>query len=357
VVDQSQSTAEQLFNGILEGKVPRQVRLFAAQGLLPIPREDLFSLQTLLSSDPDQELAAAATESIQKEDADALVEWISGGEVRPVVLDFLVRVRTDDEIWSAVAIHEGVSDETLRVLARNGNKLLQDIIITNQVRLLGCLEILEDLRANPQVDQVILRRVREFEEEFIKKAIMDGAVETDEETPSIEEALDALRAIGAHIPLEGTMPYPGSADPGVEEEVERLGLSTYGRLAKMAVKDKVIVALKGTRDERNVLVNSRNRLVVRAVLGSPKLSEGEIERFAALRSVSDEVIRVISTNRKWMQNYGIAHALIQNPKTPVPIGLRILPRLATRDLLRLSRNRNINPVVRRRAGDFHERRR
>jgi hypothetical protein len=285
------------------------------------------------------------------------VEWISGNEIKPLILDFLIRVRSDDEIWSAVAVHEGVSDETLRVLARNGGKMLQDIIITNQVRLLGCLEILEDLRSNPQVDQVILRRVREFEEEFIEKAIAQDLDALEEETPSIEEALDALRAIGAHIPLEGSLPYQAAGDPRLEEEAERLGLSTYGRLATMPVKDLIIVALKGTRDERNVLINSRNRLVVRAVLGSPKLTDAEIERFASLRSISDEVIRVICANRRWMQHYGIAHALVQNPKTPVPIGIRLLPRLSVRDLMRMSRNRNINPVLRRRAADFYERRR
>jgi hypothetical protein len=357
VADEAQSTADQLFKGILEGRVPRQVRLFAAQGLLPIPREDLFSLQAVLASDPDPELAAAASESLQKEDARDLVEWISGTDVKPLVLDFLIRVRSEDEIWSAVAVHENASDETLRVLARNGGKLLQDIIITNQVRLLGCLEILEDLRANPHVDQVILRRVREFEEEFIQKAIADELARKPDDMPSIEEALGALRAIGAHIPLEGSMPYQKSGDVAIEEEAERLGLSTYGKLAKMAVKDLIIVALKGTRDERNVLINSRNRLVVRAVLGSPKLTDAEIEKYASLRSISDEVIRVISTNRKWMQHYGIAHQLAQNPKTPVQIGIRILPRLSVRDLMRLSRNRNINPVLRRRAADFHERRR
>jgi len=357
VVEDAPSTGDQLYKGILEGQVPHQVRLFAAQGLLPIPREDLYRLQVVLSSDPDQELAATAAEALQKEEAQLLVNWVSDGGVESLVLDLLTRVRNEDEIWSAVAVHGNVSDETLRVLARNGSKMLQDIIITNQVRLLGCLEILEDLRANPHVDQVILRRVREFEEEFIEKAIAGELDEDVAGAPSIEEALESLRAIGAHIPLESSMPYASSRDAGVEEEVERLGISTYGRLAKLAVKDLIAIALKGTREERNVLINSRNHLVVRAVLGSPKLTDGEIEKFAAQRSISDEAIRVISSNRRWMQKYGIAHSLVQNPKAPVQLGMRILPRLSIRDLARLSRNRNVNPVLRRRAADFHSRRR
>ena len=71
-----------------------------------------------------------------------------------------VRIREEEAIWAAVAAHPNVSDETLRVIAKNATTMVQDIIITNQVRVLGCLEILEDLRANTQVNQVVLRRVR-----------------------------------------------------------------------------------------------------------------------------------------------------------------------------------------------------
>jgi hypothetical protein len=356
MADQQPATGAQLYQGILAGQVPRQVRMFAAQGLLPVPREDLLRLQVLLSSDPDRELAAVARQAIESERPTTLVHWISESEVESLVLDLLARIRHDDEIWSAVAVHPHVSDETLRVFARNGNQLLQDIIMTNQVRLMGCLEILEDLRANPRVGQVVLRRVREFEEEFIEKAIK-GEIEADADTASIEQAIQALRDIGAHIPNEGSMPFSAREDPAIAEHARRLGISTYGKLARMSVRELIAVALKGTRDERAVLVNSRNRLVVRAVLGSPRLNESEIERYASLRSVSDEAIRIIASNRKWMQSYGVVHALAQNPKTPVQTAIRILPRLSLRDLVRLGRNRNINPVVRRRAEEFQSRRR
>ncbi len=357
MTQQESNTANQLFAGILEGKVPRQVRLFAAQGLLPVPREDLLRLQVLLSADPDPELATAAKEALNNEERSTLVEWLDHGDLPSLVLDLLTRVRKEPEIWSAVAVHENVSDETLRVLARHGAPLLQDIIITNQVRLLNCLEILEDLRANPHVDRVILRRIREFEEEFIEKVLAEDLEEPGPSAPRIEDALQALRDIGAHIPLENEMPYATTLDPALEEVAARLGISTYARLADMSVKEKIVLALKGSRDERGVLVNSSNRLVIRAVMGSPKLTEGEVEKYASLRSVSDEVIRLITVNRKWMQSYSVAHALAQNPKTPVPTAIRILPRLSVRDLARLGRNRNINPVVRRRAEEFQSRRR
>jgi len=347
------STASQLFDGILNGKVPREIRLYAAQGLLPVSRADLLRLQVLLSSDPDQELAASASASIRGEPETVIIDWIAENEVEPLVLDLLVRVRPEEAIWAAVSVQDNVSDETLRVLARHGSPLIQDIVITNQVRIMACFEILEDLKMNPDLSSIVARRVREFETEFIEKTpATQRDLEEVQEGPSIEDAIDALRRIGAHIPLEAEMPYATYEDDGVEEEAERLGVSMFGRITHMSVKQKILCALKGSREERGVLINSRNRLVVNSVLASPKLSDSEVERFAQSRSVSDEVIRIISSNRRWLRQYSVVMALVQNPKTPVDKALRMLPQLNHRDLAKVARNRNAHPVIRRRANEF-----
>lgn len=351
------TNAADLIQGIIKGEVPRQVRLFAAQGLLPVAREDLLALQTLLSSDPDGELAKTAAESVKKESVEVMLTWLREHPPEGVILDLLVRIRQEEAIWAAVAAHANVADETLRVLARKATPFVQDIIITNQVRVMNCLEILDDLRANSQVNQVILRRVREFEEEFIEKALAEEAELREAERRSIEDALESLRSIGAQFPNEDSMPFPSSADPALQEAVERSDVSAFGKLLNMSVKEKILCALKGSREERAVLINSRNRLLLRAVLSAPKLSETEVEKFAASRSVSDEVIRIIAANNRWLRLYPVVLALTLNPKTPVQTSLRLLPRLSHRDATRVSRDRNVNPVVRRKAAEFLERRR
>jgi hypothetical protein len=352
------ASAEQLFQGIIEGKVPRQVRLFAAQGLLPVSREDLLRLQVVLSADPDEELAAAAAGSLQQETEETIIGWVTDHEIEPMILDLLTRVREEETIWQAVAVTDNVSDETLRVLARHGTPLLQDIIMTNQVRIMGCLEILEDLKSNPRITPVVLRRVREFEEEFIEKVIaQETALEEQEEGISIEDAIASLRGIGAHIPLEETMPYPIVRDAGLAEVAKNHEVSIHGRIMDMTVREKVLCGLKGSREERAILINSRSRLVIRAVLESPKLSDPEVERFAQSRSVSEEVLRIITSNRRWLRLYGVVAAVVQNPKSPIQTSLRLLPRLNHRDLLKVTRNRNVPPVIRRRAMEFYSKRR
>ena len=353
VADTTINSAEKLIEGILAGKVPRQVRLFAAQGLLPVSREELFRLQLVLSADPDPELAATAAESLAEVPAQVLIDWIKNQAVEPLELDLLARVRGDQEIWIAIAQHRNLGDETFRMLAVHGAEMIQDIIITNQTRVLSCLEVLEDLKTNPQVSQVVLRRVREFEEEFIEKVAAGLAEEfeseQDESRVSIQGALEALRAIGAHIPNEAELPVPQDGDHGIKDKVLAANRSALGKLLNLTVKEKILAAMRGSREERSILINSRNRLVMRAVLASPKLNDGEVERFAGSKSVSEEVIRVIAGNNKWLRHYPVLLAVVQNPKAPIQKAIRLMSNLSFRDLNRLSMDRNVNPIIRRQA--------
>ncbi len=354
-------TVDQILEGIKKGQVPRQVRLFAAQGLLPVAREDLLRMQILLTSDPDEEVASLAEASLAAEEESVLIALVKEHELDPLELDLLARVRREDELWMAIAATSTVSDQTLRILARYGGPLVQDVIMTNQVRILGCLDLLEDLRANPSVTQVILRRVKEFEEEFIEKVVQSEnrgeELESPEPGPSIEEALEALRAIGARLPAEDELVPPSDADEELAQQAERDGRSIYAQLLTLTTHEKIMRALKGSREERSILINSRNRLVAKAVLASPKLSEIEIERFAASKSVSDEVIRTIANNPRWLRRYPVILALAANPKTPIRVALNLLQRLNHRDLKRISKDRNVPGPVRTTAGRLHARRR
>lgn len=352
-------SASDLITGVLEGSVPRQVRLFAAQGLLPVSREDLLRLQLLLSTDRDEELATIAATSIREQQEDAILSVMASTELEPIELDLLIRLREEERIWVAAAQSPVVSDDTLRILALHGESTVQDVIVTNQVRVLGCLELLEDLRTNPNATQVVLRRVREFEEEFIQKMIEtpEQELEPIEAGPTLEPQLGQLKAIDATIPQEDELSLPEAEDRLMEIEAEDEAHSAFTRILMLNTHGKIMLALKGTKEDRAILVNSRNRMVQRAVIASPKLSDIEVERFATSRSIGDEVIRLIATNNRWLRKYPIVLALAQNPKTPVRIAMQLISRLNIRDIGRVSKDRNANPVVRRHAEKIWLRRR
>jgi hypothetical protein len=124
------------------------------------------------------------------------------------------------------------------------------------------------------------------------------------------------------------------------------------RLYRLNAADKVITALKGTREERAILVRDPNRIVAAAVLGSPKVTDSEIEAFAAMKSVSDQVLRQIGTHKEWTKRYGVVSSLVRNPRTPVGVALTMVPRLNTRDMKAVAVDKNVPEVIRRHAQRF-----
>ena len=118
------------------------------------------------------------------------------------------------------------------------------------------------------------------------------------------------------------------------------------RLQKMSFTDRLRAAVKGTREMRSILIRDTNKMIAAAVLSSPKLAEPEVEAFAKMANVSDDVLRTIANNRAWMKNYAISLSLAKNPKTPLATSLHIMPRLNDRDLAQLSVDRNVPEPLR-----------
>jgi hypothetical protein len=121
---------------------------------------------------------------------------------------------------------------------------------------------------------------------------------------------------------------------------------TAKRLGDMSVPEKVKCAMKGTREMRAVLIRDPNRIVASAVLSCPKVTEQEVETFARMANVSDDILRTIGTTRAWMKNYNIMLGLTKNPKTPLAMTLTLLHRLNDRDLRAVSIDRNVPEPLR-----------
>ena len=115
------------------------------------------------------------------------------------------------------------------------------------------------------------------------------------------------------------------------------------------------LAMKGTREQRSMLIRDSNRLVASAVLSSPKLTESEVEAFTKMGNVSEDVLRIIGTNRSWLKNYAIAAGLCSNPKTPPAIAMQLIHRLNEKDLKMLSIDRNCQRRRERWPGRFSPR--
>jgi hypothetical protein len=152
----------------------------------------------------------------------------------------------------------------------------------------------------------------------------------------------------AESPLIDVGPDPPAVIEG-DEDAPSEGAPAVGALQKIAqltIPQRLALAMKGRREERAVLIRDPNKLISLAVLSSPKLTESEVEAFARMTSVSEEVPRTIASTRAWAKSYAICLALVKNSKTPLGVSMNLLSRLNDKDLRTLSTDRNVPEVLR-----------
>jgi hypothetical protein len=155
-----------------------------------------------------------------------------------------------------------------------------------------------------------------------------------------------IPATDADAPILDAGPEGETSSEAEEEEGREAHESALNKIAGLGVAQRMALAMKGTREERAILIRDPNKIVAVAVLSSPKMTETEVGSIAKMANVSDEILRIIANTRAWVKNYGVVVALTKNPKTPVAVSMNLLSRLNEKDLRLLSADRNVADVVR-----------
>ncbi len=383
---------------IITGKAPQPARLAAARGMLPLQQTDLLEVLVALAASDDEQLAAAATETLRAETPDNLLLAAKAPDTSPNVLAYLAtrlatRTKGTNEIYEAAILNNQTPDQAIAKLASTtSNGSLLELIAINQQRLVRFPEIIDAILANPARSGEAERRASETRKEFFEKErgarqIADelrarGQTAAAEffETAELTTATGELNfedawLIAQHIEVsdadidDSWLPaerYEELLAETAEEtaanvqralENERLEkgevsaerVSLIRRIMFMNARDRMKLAMKGDREARSILIRDSNKVVCTAVVKNPRITEQEIENISAMRTVAAEVLRIIAMNRAWARSYTIIHNLARNPRTPIPTSMNILPRIRTKDLHSLSQNRNVSETVRRQA--------
>ena len=182
---------------------------------------------------------------------------------------------------------------------------------------------------------------REFAAAFQDLATLDRleAVLSREALAEIRAALAALGYTETRRLLEredsGGIPREGEPD-GAPRATEPVGT----RIA-MARRPgpRLIERLMSDPDHR----------VIATLLRNPRLTEQEVVKLAASRRAPASVLEAIARDSRWVRRYGVALALVKNPRTPTRIALALLPGLLRQDLVEVAEEGRARPEVRERA--------
>jgi hypothetical protein len=125
--------------------------------------------------------------------------------------------------------------------------------------------------------------------------------------------------------------------------------SALQRISVLDVRGRIQLAMKGSKEERALLVRDGTKIVALAVLDSPKISDSEVEKFASQKNVLEAVLRAIPLKRRYMKLYNIVRNLVFNPRTPIDVSLGLMKNIMVADLKILSGNKDVSDTVRKLA--------
>jgi len=292
------------------GRAPRERKLAvctAGAHLSPIDRAEIL---TVLAHDADEMVANRAQDALLSLPIESLVQALSRETALPALFAYAARNLSDKPgVADAMAQNKHCGAEHVVHVVRH--------LSTESIQVL--MEELDRVSASPA---------------------LAGALENSTSVTAEQKAqLHELRSTA--------IDHGALAEAALEAEPDLSKRQTLlQRLATMTVAQRVQFAFKGGSEARRTLIRDSNKVVQRAVLQSPRLTDQEVEAFASMSSLTDEILRLIAKNRNFRKNYAVVRNLMNNPKTPLDVSLHMLPMLIALDLKRLCSNKNIPETLR-----------
>lgn len=343
---------------ILDPAGPPPLKAMAAKGVVPgLKPGDVLAVVVALAQGE-----GGVAEQAQKTLAALPAPLLNGalsGDLQPAVLDALAPAYgSDPALAEKILLHPAIAASTVATVASVASEQLCELIATNEERLLAHPEIIEKLYLNRHTrmstsDRILELAVRNGLELAIpafsqaKAAIQGELISEPTEEPTFDD-VQVSEALARADELElGEDEDIQQIDPvtGVEEVVES-AKSLHGLWQELRPPQKIRLLLVENKKELRLLgVRDANPLVASTAANAPGVNESEVERWARLRNISDEVLREIAMNKEWTRHYQIKKALVMNPRTPFGQASKWIMHLYESDLKAIAKSREVPGAI------------
>ncbi len=262
----------------------------------------------------------------------SLVKFVSGDspkEVRLAAAQGLVEMTPGDLVTVLFLLSHDADTEVSRAAKRSFEELTADTISS---------------AVEAGLDPFVLEKLTAVHGERAAELKTTPRGERSEKTSEAEPA-------GERAEEKADEPEPGPEDPETDytpsqDEVEEFEeLSLLKQIENMTVGQKIKMALTGDKAARVILIKDSNKQISTSALKNPRITEDEVLKLTSTKGTPEELLRLIAVNREWVKNYQIKSTLVTNPRTPLRIALKFLSQLHDKDLISLSRSKNIPNVV------------
>jgi hypothetical protein len=176
--------------------------------------------------------------------------------------------------------------------------------------------------------------------------------------PAFEHRISELRQIAqanGHFALARLLrrrDKPSAHQP--PEPEERGSVNLPGRT--LTLGERKMLARGHDRDQLDRLLRDPHPLVIKNLLGNPRITEQDVVRLAAKRPTYPDVQEEIAMSERWSVRARVRLALVQNPYTPIGLSVPILPLLLRHEIGEVAHSPELPSVLRAAAIDLLERR-
>ena len=293
------------------GNATREDKLAVCTGGVKLSPPDLAEILSGLALDSDELISTRAQESILALPIENFVEALNRQQALEPLFEFAAK---------NLAAKPGVAD----ALIKNKNCAAAHLVpLVQHLSALGVQALMDELE-----------RVSDSRE--LAEALEKSSSITLEQKSQLNELLS-----DAMPDMEALTEALADAEPDNERRKTLLQ-----QISTMTVSQRVKFAMKGGSEARRTLIRDTNKVVQRAVLQSPRLTDQEVEAFASMTNLTDEILRMIGKNRNFRKNYNVIRNLLNNGKAPLDCSLGLLPMLNPPDLKKLGMNKNIPETLR-----------
>jgi hypothetical protein len=383
---------------IRNSQVPANLMQFAARGALLVPPGETIEILVYLALHHKM-FGEQARLTLAGWDERASLAVAANPETSAEVLDYFVSLENlRISLLPALAENPSVSEEALDGLAVTGSRSAMEALLTSP-RVMNCQRLLQALQSNPNLRP---NELAEIEGKLAGWEASPVAAAPDADAPDevVEGAVNNyLEQNAAELAAEKDKPFQpigmaheetgserravagpqGSADGAIAtadaagKSVAAVGKSTAAaaiavhakthpvpaheerrdstlqKISKLDIRGRITLAMRGSKEDRSILIRDSTKLVAIAVLESPKISDGEVEKIALQKNVLEAVLRAIPMKRRFAKNYIIQRNLVQNPRTPLDLSLGLMKNLLIHDLKNLSGNKEVSDTIRKLA--------
>jgi hypothetical protein len=375
--------------------VPSGLMQTAARGALAVPPQEMIEILVYLATE-NKVFAERARLTLAGWEEGSAREAAANPATSKVVLHYLMDPQNLRPVLVPLLLENpSVSAESIMTLAVSATREQVEALLSS-ARVNATREILNALGSNPNLTEAEAKAIQEkvpasegaaasshaageaadasaglpaneameVSEEAIHAYLSEHAAEI------VAEAGKAFQPIGgvheeiapeAHATVEAPATAAPSGEHGGAAAPKRAPLkkwilsadeqrgSALQKISKLDIKGRIQLAMKGNKEERSLLIRDGTKIVALAVLESPKISDGEVERFAGQKNVLEAVLRHIPMKRRFIKQYPIIRALTSNPRTPIDVSLGLIKHLLMQDLRHLSGNKEVSDTVRKLA--------